>query len=131
MVIEPQKENQEIALVTGASRGIGRAVAQGLGSKGCFVYLNYQSNEEAAQESLEAVRTAGGDGELLPFDVTDEKATNEAIKKIFADKKRLDILVNNAGIRDDMLMVWMKKANWERVLDTNLTGFFKIGRAHV
>lgn len=122
----PQTQSQEIALVTGASRGIGRAIAMGLAGSGRFVYINYQTNAQEAEKTLKQVREAGGDGALLPFDVTDQATAQAALKTIFEEKGTLDILINNAGIRDDMLMVWMKAENWQKVLDTNLTGFFNV-----
>lgn len=118
--------SQETALVTGASRGIGRAIATALAAQGRFVYINFQSNEGAAQTTLDLITEAGGSGALLPFDVTDQSAAQDAIKTILKEKGAIDILVNNAGIRDDMLMVWMKSENWQRVLDTNLTGFYNV-----
>jgi 3-oxoacyl-[acyl-carrier protein] reductase len=118
----------ETALVTGASRGIGRAIAISLAASGRFVYLNYQSNHKIAQQTLDQIKDQGGKGALLPFDVTDKEAAETAIGKIISEKGKLEILVNNAGIRDDMLMVWMKEDNWQRVLDTNLTGFFNVTR---
>ncbi len=121
-------DSMETALVTGASRGIGRAIAISLAASGRFVYLNYQSNHEIAQQTLDQIKEEGGDGSLLPFDVTDKQAAEAAIGKIITEKGKLEILVNNAGIRDDMLMVWMKEENWQRVLDTNLTGFFNVTR---
>lgn len=117
---------QEVALVTGAGRGIGRAIAVDLAKSGRFVYINFRSNSEEAEKTLQLVREAGGDGALLPFDVTDEKAAHAALDTIYDQKGVIDILVNNAGIRDDMLMVWMKADNWQRVLDTNLTGFYNV-----
>ncbi len=117
---------QETALVTGASRGIGRAIAVGLAAQGRFIYINFQSNQAAAQTTLDLITEAGGSGALLPFDVTDQAAAQDAVKTILKEKGAIDILVNNAGIRDDMLMVWMKSENWQRVLDTNLTGFYNV-----
>ncbi len=118
-------DTTEIALVTGASRGIGRALAIGL-APNRFVYINYQTNADAARETLDQVKAAGGDGALLPFDVTDDIAAAQAVKQIFSEKKRLDILVNNAGIRQDMLLAMMKKDLWKQVMDTNLTGFYNV-----
>lgn len=77
---------------------------------------------------LEDIISNGGDGALLQFDVRSQEASEKAIEKIIKEKGKIDILVNNAGIRDDMLMVWMKKGNWQNVLDTNLTGFFNVTR---
>ncbi len=118
--------SQEAALVTGAGRGIGRAIAVGLAETGRFVYINFRSNMEEAEKTLKLVRDAGSDGTLLPFDVADEAAAHAALDKIFEERGFLDILVNNAGIREDMLMVWMKAENWDRVMTTNLKGFFNL-----
>ena len=117
---------QETALITGASRGIGRAIAVSLAASGRFVYINFQSNETAALETLAAVKANGGDGALLPFDVTDADAVNTAVKKVIKEKGGIDILVNNAGIKKDMLMVMMKPDSWQDVLETNLTGFYNV-----
>lgn len=116
----------EVALVTGAGRGIGRAIAVDLARSGRFVYINYKSNAEAAKKTLEQVRAAGSDGALLCFDVTNEAAAHAALETIYKEKGFIDILINNAGIRDDMLLVWMKSENWQQVMDTNLTGFFNL-----
>lgn len=126
MKSDTQESSQETALVTGASRGIGRAIAVALADSGRFVYINYKSNAEEAEKTLEMVRSAGSDGALLPFDVTDETAAHGALDTVFKERGIIDILVNNAGVREDMLMVWMKAENWQRVLDTNLTGFFNV-----
>ncbi|MEH0019223.1 MAG: 3-oxoacyl-ACP reductase FabG [Desulfobacter sp.] len=116
----------ETALVTGAGRGIGRAIAVGLAESGRFVYINFKSNEEEAKKTLEQVRATGSDGKLLPFDVTDTDASAAALKAVFKERGIIDVLVNNAGINDDMLMVMMKPEKWHRVVDTNLTGFFNV-----
>lgn len=114
------------ALVTGGSRGIGRAVCLKLAEAGWQVIINYRSGRDAAEETLRLVREAGGDGELLPFDVADA----EAIEAALADWETshpddyIAVLVNNAGIRRDNLMVFMQNADWHNVMDTTLNGFF-------
>jgi len=118
----------ETALVTGAGRGIGRAIAKTLAESNRFVYLNYHSNETSARQTLDQIKEHGGNGALLQFDVRDKDAAETAVKKILSEKEKIDILVNNAGIRDDRLMVRMKPESWHQVLDTNLTGFFNVSR---
>jgi 3-oxoacyl-[acyl-carrier protein] reductase len=118
----------ETALITGAGRGIGRAIAENLADSGRFVYLNYLANKESARQTLDRIKEQGGNGALIQFDVTDKDAAETAVKKIISEKEKIDILVNNAGIRDDKLMVRMKAENWQQVLDTNLTGFFNVTR---
>lgn len=125
---ETKTDNIQIALVTGASGGIGKAIAIALAQTGRFVYLNFNSNRKKAKAVLEDIISKGGNGALLQFDVSCQEESEKAIKKIIMEKGKIDILVNNAGIRDDMLMVWMKKENWQTVLDTNLTGFFNVTR---
>lgn len=127
MSLNPSYEGQT-ALVTGAGRGIGRAVSLALAESGRLVYINYLSNQKSAEETLGMIEKKGGTGVLMPFDVTDLEQSEEAVQKIVTERKGIDVLVNNAGIRDDMLMVWMKKENWQAVLDTNLTGFFNVTR---
>ena len=127
-MVEKIIENVQIALVTGASRGIGKAIAKSLASTGRHVYINFHSNIQKAQQTLDEILADGGKAELLQFDVTDKEAAETALKKIYKNHGKIDILVNNAGIKDDMLMVWMKKENWQRVLDANLTGFFNVTR---
>lgn len=119
---------REIALVTGASRGIGRAIAVALAQARRHVVINYRSSKGAAEETLQAVEKAGGTGETVQFDVTDEKAVHRAVAEIIEQHKRIDILVNNAGIRDDMLMIWMTGDDWDKVISTNLTGFYNVTR---
>ncbi len=119
----------KVALVTGGSRGIGRAVAVRLAAAGADVVVNYVRNEKAAEETLEMIRGRGGSGELLPFDVADFARVQEAVGAIAKKKGRLDILVNNAGISADGLLLRMKEEDWDRVIAGNLKGVFNCCRA--
>lgn len=118
------------ALITGASRGLGKAIALRLAKDGLSVIINYQSNKEAAEDTLRQVQEAGGTGELLPFDVSDAQAIDKALET-WSDNHPDDyisVLVNNAGIRQDNLMIFMQEEQWSKVLDTTLNGFFFITR---
>jgi 3-oxoacyl-[acyl-carrier protein] reductase len=114
------------ALVTGGSRGIGRAVCQKLAAMGFPVLINYQSNRDAASETQKIIAEAGGVAELLPFDVCDSEAVDQAIDTWQAahPDDYIGVLVNNAGIRKDTLMVFMQNQDWQSVLNTTLNGFF-------
>ncbi len=118
------------ALVTGGSRGIGRAICVRLAEMGYHIIINYKGNLEAANETLSLVRAKGFDGELLQFDV----ANKEEILQLLGgwveanSEKYIEVLVNNAGIKDDGLMMWMKDEQWENVIDTSLGGFFYVTR---
>src|SRR3954453_19072809 len=122
-------ETRRVALVTGASRGIGRAIAVALGQDGLFVVVNYTANEAAAAETLAAIKAAGGDGALARFDVADAAAVDSAIKQIATEHGRLDVLVNNAGIAVDGLLLRTKKEDWQRTIDVNLSGTFHCCKA--
>ena len=120
----------DYALVTGGSRGIGRAVALRLAARGYTVVINYKSNEDAARETLQAIEAAGGQAELLPFDVARPEAI-EAALAVWQDRHPEDyisVLVNNAGVRRDNLMVFMQNEEWHEVMDTTLNGFFYVTR---
>lgn len=114
------------ALVTGASRGIGRAIAIELAKDGCAILLNYKSNHAEAEETKRLIEAAGGEAELMPFDVSQPDAINAALDKWFAahPDEYIDVLVNNAGIVDDEIMLLMEPEQWHRVVDVNLNGFF-------
>jgi 3-oxoacyl-[acyl-carrier protein] reductase len=114
------------ALVTGGSRGIGRTVCIRLASMGYFVLVNFRSSRDEAERTLEGVKEAGGDGQLLPFDVSrphEIKAALEGWKKDHPEDY-IEVLVNNAGIRKDSLLIWMEDDQWKDVIGTNLDGFF-------
>ncbi len=112
----------QIALVTGGSRGIGRAVVLTLGRLGAEVMINYRENQSAAEEALKQLLTERGSGQLYPFDVAVEGQVEEAVKKIVDRHKKIDILVNNAGITSDNLLVRLKSEDWDRVIGVNLRG---------
>jgi len=112
----------QVALVTGGSRGIGRAIVHKLGRLGAFTVINYRGNQEAAEESLRELVALGGSGELSRFDVADEQQVEESVKKIVDRHNRIDILVNNAGITADNLLLRMKPEDWDHVVGTNLKG---------
>lgn len=118
------------ALVTGASRGLGKAITIQLAAQGYPVIINYKSNREAAMQTLEEITAAGGSAELLPFDVSVQEESDAALSS-WQDAHPDDyiaVLVNNAGIRRDNLMVFMQDAEWESVLNTNLNSFFYVTR---
>ena len=121
----------KIAVVTGGSRGIGRAISARLGSMGCFVWVNYVSRPEAAQETVDLIKEAGGQGQVVQFDVADFDQVQGAFKSIVAESGSIDILINNAGITRDGLVARMKETDWDAVVDTNLKGVFSCAKAAV
>ncbi len=121
-------DGKRVALVTGASRGIGRACAVALARDGLHVIVNYTANEAAANEALAAV-TAAGSGALARFDVARADEVDAAVKKIADDNGRLDVVVNNAGIAIDGLLLRLKEEDWARTLEVNLTGALHVARA--
>jgi 3-oxoacyl-[acyl-carrier protein] reductase len=113
-----------VALVTGGSRGIGRAISVALGGLGAKVVINYTANEAAANETAAAVAAAGGTAITKRFDVADAAAVDAAIREIVAAEAGLQILVNNAGIAVNTLVLGAKDADWKRAIDVNLNGTF-------
>ena len=120
-----------VAVVTGGSRGIGRAIAVALGRAGAKVVINFTANEAAASEAAAAVAAAGGAAVTKRFDVADSAAVDAAFKEIIAAEGGLHILVNNAGIAVNTLVLGAKDADWKRALDVNLSGTFHCCRAAI
>lgn len=118
------------ALVTGASRGIGKAIALRLARKGYCVIINFLRNRDCAQQVLEEIEQNGGQAELLPFDASVPQEIEKALAKWEEEHPEayISVLVNNAGIRRDNVMFMMSEEDWHAVLDTNLNGFFYITR---
>jgi 3-oxoacyl-[acyl-carrier protein] reductase len=118
------------ALVTGGSRGIGRAISIKLSALGYHVLINFRSKLEEAEKTLDAIHQQRGTGELLPFDVGSKEDIQDTLGLWLEAHKAdpIEVLVNNAGIKDDVLMMWMKDEQWENVMRTNLDSFFYVTR---
>lgn len=126
------KENktiQKFALVTGGSRGIGRAICiQMAKDLEYHLLINYNSNKEAAEQTLKAVEDAGGSGEIIQFNVSYAQGVNSALENWHENHKDaiIEVIVNNAGITKDGLFMWMKPEDWHQVIDTSLNGFYNV-----
>ena len=114
----------KIALVTGAGRGTGRAIAETFAAQGAYVYLNYHGSKEAAEEAVAQIVKDGGKAEAVQCNVADFQACGEMITRIIKKSGRLDILVNNAGVTKDGLLMKMSEEDYDQVLDINLKGTF-------
>ena len=120
----------QYALVTGGSRGIGRAICLRLSQAGWSILINYVSNEAAARETLAQIEAHGGSGELFPCDMANPQAIETAVEswENAHPSDSIEVLVNNAGIRHDNLLIFMPDTDWHSVLDTTLNGFFYLTR---
>ena len=118
--------SEKLALVTGGSRGIGRACALKLAQAGYDVVINYAGNVEAAQKTVEDIKALGVEAEAYRFDVSNQTEVDENIEKIVAKYGRIDILVNNAGITRDDLFIRMTEDKWSAVINTNLNSAFYV-----
>lgn len=114
----------KVALVTGAGKGIGRAIALALAKEGAVVAVNYQSSREAALETLRLIQEKQGTGEIICCDVSDHEAVRSMVDGLIARYGRLDILVNNAGVARDGLLARMTQEDFSKVIETNLMGTF-------
>jgi len=117
---------KQAAVVTGGSRGIGRAIAVELARHGYDVVITYKANDGAAAETLQMIREAGGEGEALRFDVGNAAEAEARVDELLARLERIDVLVNNAGITADGLFMMMPREDWNSVIDTTLQGFYNM-----
>jgi 3-oxoacyl-[acyl-carrier protein] reductase len=121
---------KKIALITGGSRGIGKAISCQLALDGYYVLINYHTNIEIAGQTLAEIESNGGHGELLPFNVADRAEVKQVLNnwKSKNEGESISVLINNAGIRKDNLFIWIEEEQWDRVIDTNLSSFYNITR---
>ena len=118
----------KIALVTGASRGIGRQIAKTLAAKGAFVIVNYNGSAAKAEEVVKEIQAAGGNGQAVQCNVSDFESCKEMLDAVVKEHGHLDILVNNAGITRDNLLMKMSEEDFDAVIQTNLKGVFNCTR---
>ncbi|HEX7533630.1 MAG TPA: SDR family NAD(P)-dependent oxidoreductase, partial [Syntrophales bacterium] len=119
-------KEEQVALVTGGSRGIGRAIAVELSSAGYNLIITYKSDDASAEETLDIIRTKGGMGEKVRFDVTDSREAARRMDDILARHKNIGVLINNAGITADGLFMTMRESDWDKVIQTTLKGFYNM-----
>ena len=123
-----EQNKKKVAVVTGASRGIGRAIALELASRGAAVVINYNGSEERAKEVQKEIEEKGGEAEIRQWNVADFAACEKAVKDIVKTHGSIDILVNNAGITKDGLLMGMSESDFDSVIDVNLKGTFNMMR---
>jgi 3-oxoacyl-[acyl-carrier protein] reductase len=121
----------QVAVVTGGSRGIGRAIAEALAAMQAHVVINYVTNQAAAEETRQRIEATGGHATLCRFDVADAQATAQAFSFILDDCGHIDILVNNAGVTRDTLVLRMTEEDWQQVLQVNLSGIYHCSKAAI
>ena len=119
-------KEDHVAIVTGGSRGIGRAIALELTEAGYRVIITYKSNDLAADETVEIIRSRGGRGEKVRFDVADSKEAMRHMDEMILQYKNIRVLVNNAGVIADDLFIMMSEGDWDRVIQTSLKGFYNV-----
>lgn len=124
-----QRLRDMVAIVTGASRGIGRAIAQALAEEGAKVVINYASASTAAQQVVSEITSFGGEAIAIQADVSEQDQVEALVNAVMEKWHRIDILINNAGITRDTLLVRMKPEDWQAVIDLNLTGVFLCTKA--
>lgn len=127
--VEGRGFQEKVALITGGSRGIGRACALELARRGAAVAITYQSNEAAAREAVEGLKALGARAQALKLELADPEACAKAVDAVVESLGRLDVLVNNAGLALDGLVMRTKPEDWQRQLDVNLSGAFYLVRA--
>ena len=118
--------SEKLALVTGGSRGIGKAIALELAKAKYDVVINYAGNVDAANATVEELKALGVEAEAMKFDISNNEETAKAVSEIIEKHGRIDVLVNNAGITRDGLFMRMNKDNWDAVINTNLTGAYNV-----
>ena len=121
-----EAHDKKVALVTGASKGIGQAICVELAKDGYRIVINYKSDEMGAVNTLEMVREAGSDGKIMKFDVSNFDETQAAVSEILTQNGSIDALVNNAGITADGLFIMMPRKDWDAVIDISLSGFYNV-----
>ena len=127
----PAPLSREVAVVTGGSRSLGRAICLELASRGFFVIVNYRSQEKEARETVAQIEAAGGSGRILRADIAQPAEVQQMFRQIYEQEKRVDILVNNAGITRDGYFIGMRSEMWHDVIQTNLNGTFYACKAVV
>jgi 3-oxoacyl-[acyl-carrier protein] reductase len=126
MQLMPEANGEKVALVTGASKGIGQAISVELAKSGYRIVVNYMSDEKGALDTLEMVRQVGSDGQIMQFDVSNFDQTQSAVDDILKQNGSIDALVNNAGITADGLFIMMPRKDWDAVINISLSGFYNV-----